>query len=105
MPHVRRTEYPKVNASYELAYVEVIHRHHKRTPYASNAFPVEAYPWYCDDEALFYYGVPLPTYGVNHSANTYWKVYNSPTNPIVLRGFQGTCQFLQITRGGLDDSW
>ncbi|VBB73008.1 Putative protein of unknown function [Podospora comata] len=105
MPHVRRTEYPKVSASYVLAYVEVIHRHHKRTPYAANAFPLEPYPWYCDDEALFHYGAPSPTYGANHSANTYWKVYNSSANPMVPRGFQGTCQFPQITRGGLDDSW
>ncbi|KAL8751599.1 MAG: hypothetical protein Q9184_006021 [Pyrenodesmia sp. 2 TL-2023] len=105
MPHVRRAEYPKVNSSYVLEYVEVIHRHHKRTPYASNTFPVEAYPWYCDNEALFYYGAPLPTHSANHSANTYWSVYISSSNPLAPRGFSGTCQFPQITRGGLDDSW
>ena len=105
MPHVRRGEYPKVDSSYTLEYVEVIHRHHKRTPYADNAFPVEAYPWYCDDKALFYYGAPFPTDGANHSTNTYWRVYISPSNPLAPRGFNGTCQFPQITRGGLDDSW
>lgn len=105
MPHVRRTEYPTVNSSYALEYVEVIHRHHKRTPYAANTFPVEAYPWYCDNEALFYYGAPLPTHGANHSANTYWSVYTSSSNPLAPQGFNGTCQFPQITRGGLDDSW
>lgn len=105
MPHVRRAEYPKVNLSYVLEYVEVIHRHHKRTPYAATTFPVEAYPWYCDNEALFYYGAPLPTHGANHSANTYWSVYTSSSNPLAPRGFNGTCQFPQITRGGLDDSW
>ncbi|KAJ5756654.1 hypothetical protein N7533_006197 [Penicillium manginii] len=105
MPHVRPTEYPKVNSSYVLEYVEVIHRHHKRTPYAANTFPVEVYQWHCDNEALFYYGAPLPTHGANHSANTYWSVYTSPSNPLVLRGFEGNCQFPQITRGGLDDSW
>ena len=105
MPHVRRTEYTKVNSSYALEYVEVIHRHHKRTPYAANAFPVETYPWYCDDENLFYYGAPLPTQGANHSANTYWSVYTSSSNPLAPQGFNGTCQFPQITRGGLDDSW
>lgn len=106
MPHVRRTEYPKVkDESYVLTYVEVVHRHHKRTPYAANTFPVETYPWYCDDEALFNYGAPWPTDGANHSASTYWQVYSPPTNPLVLRGFQGTCRFPQITRGGLDDSW
>lgn len=105
MPHVRPIEYPKVNSSYVLEYVEVIHRHHKRTPYAANTFPVEVDPWYCDDEALFYSGAPLPTHGTNHSAKTYWSVYTSPSNPLVPRGFEGTCQFPQITRGGLDDSW
>ncbi|KAL8935230.1 MAG: hypothetical protein Q9216_005526 [Gyalolechia sp. 2 TL-2023] len=105
MPHVRRAEYPKVNSSYTLEYVEVIHRHHKRTPYAANTFPVETYPWYCDDEALFYYGAPLPTDGANPSAMTYWSVFTSSSNPLAPRGFNGTCQFPQITREGLDDSW
>lgn len=104
MPHTRPQEYPRVNSSFELQYVEVIHRHHKRTPYAANTFPVESYPWYCDDEGLFYYGAPLPTAGTNQSANTYWSVYTSSSNPLAPQGFNGTCQFPQITRGGLDDS-
>jgi len=46
MPHTNPATYPKVNdSSYKLEYVEVIHRHHKRTPYAANTFPVESYPW------------------------------------------------------------
>ncbi|KAL9026528.1 MAG: hypothetical protein Q9196_004821 [Gyalolechia fulgens] len=105
MPHVRRAEYARVNSSYALEYVEVIHRHHKRTPYAANTFPVEAYPWYCDNEALFYYGAPLSTHSANRSADTYWSLYTSSSNPLAPRGFNGTCQFPQITRGGLDDSW
>lgn len=36
MPHVRKQEYKKPSREYELEYVEVIHRHHKRTPYDSN---------------------------------------------------------------------
>lgn len=103
MPHVRVQEYPRVNSSFQLEYVEIIHRHHKRTPYAANAFPVESYPWYCNDEGLFYGGKPLDPYG-NNSASTYWNVYTSPSNPLVPEGFNGTCQFPQITRGGLDDS-
>ena len=48
MPHMNPTTYPKVNdSSYKLKYVEVIHRHHKRTPYADNTFPVESYGWDC----------------------------------------------------------
>ena len=39
------------------------------------------------------------------SVPTYWSVYTSPSNPFAPPGFNGTCQFPQITRGGLDDSW
>lgn len=104
MPHVNPKSYPRVNdSSYKLEYVEVIQRHHKRTPYASNTFPVESYPWYCDDQGLFYGGQPLNPAG-NLSADTYWSVYTSPSNPLAPEGFNGTCQFPQITRQGLDDS-
>ncbi|KUJ13473.1 phosphoglycerate mutase-like protein [Mollisia scopiformis] len=102
MPHVRKTEYVKPAEEYTLQYVEVIHRHHKRTVYASNSFPVESYGWNCDDEGLFYYGQPKTG---NVSAASYWQGYISPQNPFIPSGFLGTCQFPQITAGGLDDSW
>ena len=106
MPHVRPEEYVVPSSDYKLQYVEVIHRHHKRTPYASNAFPVEPYPWNCYDEGLFYYGQPLPeANSSNHSAHTYWQVYTSSTNPFAAGGFNGSCEFPQITAAGLDDSW
>ncbi|KAF2643498.1 histidine acid phosphatase-like protein [Massarina eburnea CBS 473.64] len=104
MPHVRRDEYPIASKEYSLEYVEVIHRHHKRTPYASNTFPKEQYGWDCSDEGLFYYGQPLSPVS-NVSAPSYWSVYTSGTNPFAPTGFNGTCQFPQITLGGLDDSW
>ncbi|GAB7365215.1 hypothetical protein MBLNU230_g6301t1 [Neophaeotheca triangularis] len=104
MPHVNPKTYPRVDdTKYKLEYVQVIHRHHKRTPYASNTFPIETYPWNCDDQGLFYGGKPLNPPG-NASASTYWNVYTSPSNPLRPDGFPGTCQFPQITRGGLDDS-
>jgi hypothetical protein len=84
-------------------HISQIHRHHKRTPYASNTFPKESYPWYCSDAGLFYYGAPLNP-PANSSASTYWSVYDNPINPFAPQGFNGTCQFPQITRGGLDDS-
>lgn len=122
MPHVRAQEYPKASDEFELIYVEVhvspssaqilpqltkkisIHRHHKRTPYASNTFPKELYGWDCNDQALFYYGQPINPAG-NDSASTYWSVYTSEVNPFSQSGFKGSCQFPQITREGLDDSW
>jgi 2-phosphoxylose phosphatase len=78
-----------------------IHRHHKRTPYASNTFPHESYSWDCDDEALFFFGVPRPD---GSSAQVGWQVYTSPSNPLAPEGFNGTCQFPQITGSGLNDS-
>ncbi|KAM5439676.1 putative acid phosphatase [Microsporum ferrugineum] len=102
MPHVRPKEYPKAPKGYKLQYVEIIHRHHKRTPYESNTFPQEAYPWYCDDEGLFYYGEPK--HG-RESAKSYWKGYQNPINPFQPSGFKGSCVFPQISKEGLDDSW
>ncbi|KAK5129619.1 hypothetical protein LTR08_003018 [Meristemomyces frigidus] len=104
MPHTNPSTYPRINSSsYKLVYVEVIHRHHKRTPYAANTFPVEHSSWHCDDAALFYGGKPLNPPG-NGSASTYWTVSTPPSHPLVPQGFPGNCQFPQITREGLDDS-
>ena len=116
MPHVRRREYPvpgqnEDGGNYELQYVEVIQRHHKRTPYASNAFPVEPYNWDCDDQALYKYGAPLLWYGPERAgtggapARVYWKGYTSEINPFVPSGWIGNCSFPQITAGGLEDSY
>ncbi|ODH36485.1 hypothetical protein ACO22_02767 [Paracoccidioides brasiliensis] len=102
MPHVRKTEYGIPSKEYKLQYVEVMHRHHKRTVYASNSFPVESYEWHCNDEGLFHFGQPVSGHS---SAQTYWDVFENPINPFRAFGFKGTCTFPQITREGLDDSW
>lgn len=120
MPHVRQSEYVVTDSEYELEYVELvrqlllcsfdakfdkIHRHHKRTPYAANTFPPghEPYSWDCSDEGLFYYAQPIHPTGES-AASTYWSVYTSSVNPFAPSGFNGTCQFPQITREGLEDS-
>ncbi|KAI1862375.1 uncharacterized protein JN550_010237 [Neoarthrinium moseri] len=106
MPHVRTREYVKPSDEFELRYVEVIQRHHKRTPYASNAFPVEPYHWDCDDQGLFFFGQRLlPGSAWGASARTFWDGYTSDINPFVQSGWIGSCQFPQITSTGLDDSW
>ncbi|KAK9445904.1 Histidine acid phosphatase family protein [Metarhizium brunneum] len=102
MPHVRPTEYVVADKAYELQYVELIHRHHKRTPYASNAFPVESYQWNCEDAHLFLYGEPLQG---KQSSPVFRKGHISPMNPFVPPGWIGSCNFPQITSGGLSDSW
>ncbi|ROV93039.1 hypothetical protein VPNG_09447 [Cytospora leucostoma] len=119
MPHVRAKEYVRPSEEYELVYVELIHRHHKRTPYAANSFPVESYTWDCNDEGLYYFARPFsspsgsspsssphPDAGRNSSALTYWETF-SGLNPFeaLASGWKGTCQFPQITSQGLDDSW
>ncbi|KPI37932.1 uncharacterized protein AB675_3082 [Cyphellophora attinorum] len=101
MPHVRRQEYQPAPPEYKLEYVEVIQRHHKRTPYASNTFPKENYAWTCDDEALLFYGVPYPD---GTAAQVAWGVYTTELNPFAPAEFNGTCQFPQLTAGGLNDS-
>lgn len=79
-----------------------IHRHHKRTVYAANSFPVESYGWDCYDEGLFFYGEPFPG---NTSSKTFWKGLVTDGNPFIPSGFIGSCQFPQITAGGLQDSF
>ncbi|ROW06943.1 hypothetical protein VMCG_03984 [Cytospora schulzeri] len=120
MPHVRPLEYVRPSEEYELAYVELIHRHHKRTPYAANSFPVESYTWDCNDEGLYYFARPFSedptspdpdpsttTSRSNSSALAYWEVLSGTTNPFeaLAPGWKGTCQFPQITSQGLDDAW
>ncbi|KAK5635055.1 hypothetical protein RRF57_010767 [Xylaria bambusicola] len=110
MPHVRKSEYKRAAPEYELRYIEVIQRHHKRTPYASNAFPVESYHWDCDDQGLYYYGTPFSgdntdVKNTKHPAPGFWKGFTSTVNPFVPSGWIGTCQFPQITAPGLDDSY
>lgn len=127
MPHARKQEYVVPDNDFKLQYVEVvrlptqfsqsrtvisffrnqltylqIHRHHKRTPYQSNTFPIEAYPWLCNDSSLYYFGAPQPE---NNAAQLAWSIYQSPTNPFKPTGFPNqTCQFPQITGEGLYDS-
>ncbi|RSM06864.1 hypothetical protein CEP52_005540 [Fusarium oligoseptatum] len=104
MPHARKKEYVKPSDDYELIYVEVIQRHHKRTPYAANAFPVESYRWDCNNQGLYYFGKPFDE-GHNPPAQGYWSGFTSDINPFTPYGFVGSCQFPQISAGGLDDSW
>ncbi|KAF3990179.1 hypothetical protein FT663_02190 [Candidozyma haemuli var. vulneris] len=101
MPHVRSPEYKKPEG-FELQYVEVVHRHHKRTPYASNVFPKEDIGLSCDRVTNFYYGQAVAH---NYSAQIGWDAYVDPENPFAHQyGFNGSCQFPEISEGGLEDS-
>ncbi|KAK0437736.1 phosphoglycerate mutase-like protein [Desarmillaria tabescens] len=103
MPHVRVNEYVTPSSNYTLEYVEIIQRHHKRTPYASNTFFKEDVEWSCDGSGPVYYAQRYVIRGVH------WQASSNPINPwtdSVGPGFVGsTCQFPQITTEGLFDSF
>lgn len=40
-----------------------------------------------------------------HSAHAYWTVLENPISPFKVEGFKGNCNFPQISKEGLDDSW
>lgn len=105
MPHVRKLEYAVPESGFELQYVEVIHRHHKRTPYQSNCFPVEDTNLSCSSTRNFYQAKALQRPLEN--SNVAWANYQDPANPFAFidYGFNGTCQFPQISDGGLNDSY
>lgn len=108
MPHVRRTEYVVPPPVYTLRYVEVVHRHHKRTPYTANGFPVEPYEWNCDDTRLRVYAEMMGEAAEHRSpGNSYLKTHFPSDNPFVTAafGWRGSCRFPQLTRGGLVDAW
>lgn len=105
MPHVLSTpeNYPFPNPDkFKLIYAEVTHRHHKRTPYASNMFPREDINWDCSDTELKFYGEATSD---GWDANRiWWKTYQDPLNPLRREQWHGNCQFPQETKGGLEDS-
>ncbi|KAL1717692.1 histidine phosphatase superfamily [Schizophyllum commune] len=108
MPHVRAAEYVTPPSEYKLKYVEVIHRHHKRTPYASNTFFKEDVEWQCEGEGVVHYVKSLIGPGAD-PAVIQWNAYTNDQNPwtsSVGPGFVGTnCQLPQITAEGLQDSY
>ncbi len=63
---------------------------------------MESYHWDCGDQGLYYFGQSSPG---PETAQGFWQGYLSPVNPFVPQGWVGTCQFPQITSGGLTDSW
>lgn len=107
MPHVRRREYPVPSSEYTLEYVEVMHRHHKRTPYASNTFFKEDVGWNCVNEGTLHYGKNASGVASQVSPIS-WQGYTDSHNPFTYTvgpGFENsTCAFPQITAEGLEDS-
>ncbi|KAK3063130.1 hypothetical protein LTS18_002675 [Coniosporium uncinatum] len=110
MPHIRMDVYPKVNNRYKLEYVEIIHRHHKRTPYDSNLFPHEDTTWECSSGSnpIGYSPISTPLDKSDpHAAPAYWNISAPLDHPLrsLLPSPNSTCLFPQITHGGLIDSY
>ncbi|KAF8877945.1 phosphoglycerate mutase-like protein, partial [Gymnopilus junonius] len=107
MPHVRQREYKTPPRNYTLEYVEVIQRHHKRTPYGSNTFFKEDVSWSCDGSGATF-GMTSPTGPGSSVSPVQWQAFTDSQNPWVNTvgpGFVGSsCQFPQITSEGLQDS-
>lgn len=97
MPHVRKSEYPVPPKEYHLKYLEVIQRHHKRTPYASNTFFKEDIPWECDNEGPYAHAKSSK----KKTSKVFWQALTGSQNPFeytVGPGFEGsTCRFPSIT--------
>ncbi|EAU86905.2 hypothetical protein CC1G_10796 [Coprinopsis cinerea okayama7 len=106
MPHVTPDTYEDPPSRYSLEYVEVIQRHHKRTPYGSNIFPREDIEWSCDDVGV----LSGLTFSGDYGTSAVVQRENNwdDTNPFKVLdkvGFvNSSCQFPQITKGGLVDS-
>ncbi|RDB26642.1 Counting factor 60 [Hypsizygus marmoreus] len=107
MPHVRAREYKNPPKDFSLEYVEVIQRHHKRTPYASNTFFKEDVAWSCVGSGPLL-GVKASKGPGSEVPDIQWQASTNAQNPwtkTVGPGFIGsTCQFPQITDQGLEDS-
>lgn len=92
MPHPRRDQYDPVENG-KLLYVEYIQRHQKRTPY--NLIPGDAF--FCDGSYQLT-GNRLP----NSNAPAAHLIIETPTNEFT--DINGTCQYPQLTAGGLMDA-
>ncbi|THH16964.1 hypothetical protein EW146_g3768 [Bondarzewia mesenterica] len=99
---------PHVNAKYyepppleeaELVYLNVMIRHHKRTP--DNLYPSEnelnpAAGWDCSNFLEFSYG--------GGGVRVFHNTVTPPTHPFISQIWNGTCDEGQLTKGGFKDA-
>ncbi|RDA86622.1 hypothetical protein CP532_1047 [Ophiocordyceps camponoti-leonardi (nom. inval.)] len=101
-PHVGPSNYAPPAPDYKLQYVELIHRHHKRTPYASNSLTADSSLWNCDDAPILHLIYPL---NGPQPAFVYRQEFRPQQNYWKSSKWNGSCAFPQITTDGLRDSW
>ncbi|VDB88336.1 unnamed protein product [Peniophora sp. CBMAI 1063] len=98
-PHVTAGHYEALEGA-ELVYLNLMMRHHKRTP--DNLYPDEenfnpSSGWDCSDFMPFNYGGPGGT-RVQH------QVTNPADHPFASLMWRGTCDEGQLTRAGFEDA-
>ncbi|KAJ5490067.1 Histidine phosphatase superfamily clade-2 [Penicillium expansum] len=108
MPHPRSEEYELPEAltngstKGKLVYLEYLQRHQRRTPY--NILPGgENQAYQCDDVRPYLYAGPNSASGIQPMP-MYAQTYQDPNNPFI-SGVNGTCQYPQITIGGVQDGY
>lgn len=109
MPHIHPSTYPTVSPSrYRVRYVEVIQRHHKRTPYASNLLPLELDDdsiWNCESKGDVTLLPEVAETEMRKAARVPVRVDAAAGNPFSNMRGGGGCRFPQLTGGGLEDAW
>lgn len=110
MPHPRASEYklpgPVANGHVkaDLVYVNYMQRHQRRSPY--NILPGgENQPYYCDNIEPFEYAGPGVGVTAQQPMRVYAQTYTDPSNPFDSTYVQGSCQYPQLTIGGLLDGY
>ncbi|ETW79038.1 hypothetical protein HETIRDRAFT_323470 [Heterobasidion irregulare TC 32-1] len=100
-PHVNAEHYstPASPDGSELVYLNVIMRHHKRTP--DNLYPNEyelnpSSGWNCSNFLQFNYG--------GGGAHVFHNFVTPPTHPFLSQIWNGTCDEGQLTEAGLQDA-
>lgn len=99
-PHVNAAHYTKPDVEgAEMVYMNVMFRHHKRTP--DNLYPDEnglnpAGGWNCSNFVQFNYG--------GGTAAVYHQVVVPPEHPFLSQIWNGTCDQGQLTQEGLQDA-
>ncbi|SPO38695.1 related to acid phosphatase [Pseudozyma flocculosa] len=90
----------------ELVYLNVVQRHHKRTP--DNTYPNErAYnptAWECDDFKQVSYGIGTGNASRLRTHSVYHQVETPSWHPLASLIWEGSCDKGQLTSAGLQDS-
>ncbi|KAJ5157726.1 uncharacterized protein N7482_008826 [Penicillium canariense] len=108
MPHPRSQEYQlpepiaKGSVKGQLVYLEYLQRHQRRTPY--NILPGgENQAYECNNVRPYLYAGPNSASGIQPMP-MYAQTYQDSTNPFK-PDVNGTCQYPQITIGGVQDGY